>query len=76
MLHLRDSKKNSNVKKGILPELSGGDQLDVEDMQKAISDTSLNSLYTASDGNTGKHQVAQLYFGPGFEDRLELELEE
>lgn len=77
VLHLQDSKKKSKVKKGTLPELSEGDQLDVEDIQRAISTTKLKSLYTSSNGNDdNSHQVAQLYFGPGFEDRLELELEE
>lgn len=61
----------------MLPELSEGDQLSIQDIDRAISETSLRSLYSSSDGDIGKSsQIAQLYFGPGFEDRLELELEE
>ena len=77
MIHLQQSEVEIRFEKGSLPELSGGDQLDVEDITKAIQETSLESLYSSSDGDIGKSsQVAQLYFGPGFEDRLELELEE
>ena len=81
VIHLQESKVKTRFKKGSLPELSGGDQLDVTDIQKAIQETSLKSLYSSSDGGGGgdighSSQVAQLYFGPGFEDRLELELEE
>ena len=77
ILHLEKAKVKSTLKKGMLPELSGGDQLDIEDVERAISQTSLRSLYSSSDGDIGKSsKIAQLYFGPGFEDRLELELEE
>lgn len=75
MLRLEQSK--TMTKHGFLPELTGGDQLSVKDIQRAISETSLKSLYSSSNGDIGKStQIAQLYFGPGFEDRLELELEE
>jgi hypothetical protein len=37
----------------------------------------LTSLYSSTAIDLGKSsEVAQLYFGPGFEDRLELEMEE
>lgn len=75
VLHLQKSKVNLNVKKGVLPELSHGDQLEIDDIKRAVTETSLKSLYSSSDA--GKmSQIAQLYFGHGFEDRLELELEE
>lgn len=74
---MQKSKAKSAVQKGMLPELSGGDQLEIPDIERAISETSLRSLYSSTDDNIGKSsQIAQLYFGPGFEDRLELELEE
>jgi hypothetical protein len=58
-------------------ELTGGDQLGVDDIKRSLAEVNLNSLYSSTDidlGNSSK--IAQLYFGPGFEDRLELELDE
>jgi hypothetical protein len=58
----------------MIPELLDGDQLDLGDIKQAISDTDTKSLYNSS--GVSSSQVAQLYFGPGFEDRLEMELDE
>ena len=58
-------------------ELSGGDQLGADDISRSLAEVNLNPLYSSTEvelGNSSK--IAQLYFGPGFEDRLELELEE
>ncbi len=58
-------------------ELTGGDQLVVEDIERSLAEVKMNSLYSSKDmelGNSSK--IAQLYFGPGFEDRLELEIDE
>jgi len=58
-------------------ELTGGDQLAVNDIERSLAEVKMNSLYSSTDvdlGNSSK--IAQLYFGPGFEDRLELELDE
>lgn len=72
-----ESNGKSHIRKGMIPELSGGDQLELRNIEEAISETHLKSLYTSSGVDiTISPQVAQLYFGPGFEDRLELELEE
>ena len=58
-------------------ELAGGDQLDEGNIEQAIAETKLNSLYSSSNIDLGKSaRITQLYFGPGFEDRLELEMDE
>ena len=60
-----------------LLELVGGDQLDKGNIEEATSEINLSSLYSSSNidlGNSAK--ITQLYFGPGFEDRLELEMDE
>jgi hypothetical protein len=54
-------------------ELKDGEQLTPEDIERAMEDPDIKPLpLYSSDGKTGP----QLYFGPGFEDRLEMELEE
>ena len=59
------------------PELVEGDQLDKGNIEDAISETKLSSLYSSSNIDLGKAaKLTQLYFGPGFEDRLELEMDE
>jgi hypothetical protein len=66
---------NNNNKIGnVLLELRDGQQLDAEDIEKAIHDSTIRPvpLYSSLD----KPVAAQLYFGPGFEDRLEMEMEE
>ena len=58
-------------------ELTEGDQLAADDITRSLAEVNLNSLYSSTDidlGNSSK--IAQLYFGPGFEDRLELEIDE
>ncbi len=71
-----DTKQESTVK-GLVPELTGGDQLEVKNVEQALSEIKLTSLYSSTAIDLGKSsEVAQLYFGPGFEDRLELEMEE
>ncbi len=64
-------------------ELGEGEQLEVEDIERALNDTSINSapLYYASSSalrpsNKVDGHALQLYFGPGFEDRLEMELDQ
>ena len=61
----------------VLPELSEGDQLQKTDIDRAMVDVDLKSLHCSCSvelGNSSK--MTQLYFGPGFEDRLELEMDE
>lgn len=60
----------------ILPQLDEGEQLEKVDIAKAMKAINPMPLYGGtSDGKT-KQVEPQLYFGPGFEDRLEMELEE
>jgi hypothetical protein len=60
-----------------LLELTGGDQLEKENIEQALDEVDLNSLYSSSNIELGKSaKVTQLYFGPGFENRLELEMDE
>jgi len=70
----RKSALNENK---VVLELLNGEQLEVEDIKRAVKDTTLNMipLYSAKNPSLARPDVsAQLYFGPGFEDRLELEL--
>ena len=74
-----DEKQKSYQSRSNSPllELTGGDQLEKENVEKAIAAVKLNSLYSSSTVDLGKAaDITQLYFGPGFEDRLELEMDE
>lgn len=75
----KKQKSNPNQSRSNSPllELTGGDQLEKENVEKAIAEVKLNSLYSSSNVDLGKAaDITQLYFGPGFEDRLELEMDE
>ena len=63
----------------ILYELEPGEQLDRTEIEKAMNDPDIKpvAMYSAAGGSGASPKLAaQLYFGPGFEDRLEMELEE
>jgi len=55
-------------------ELEEGEQLETSDIERAMQDSDIRPvpLY----GAVKKKLEPQLYFGPGFEERLEMELEE
>ena len=57
-------------------ELPTGQQLTVADIERALNDPDIKpaTVYGTEDSNTASS--VQLYFGPGWEDRLELEMEE
>lgn len=60
-------------------ELDDGEQLTVEDIALSMKEADVKpvSIFSAeSNKKNGGGVGMQLYFGPGFEDRLELELEE
>jgi len=59
-----------------LCELPQGEQLSVEDIERALNDPDIKpaTVYGTEDAETSSS--IQLYFGPGWEDRLELEMEE
>jgi len=70
-------KKSFSCNSTDLPELSSGDQLERRNIEQAVAEVDLNSLHSSTDADLGKSaKITQLYFGPGFEDRLELEMDE
>jgi hypothetical protein len=64
----------------VVLELGPGEQLRESDIQRSLEDPEirLEPLYAAACGSSSKPPPPkpQLYFGPGFEERLEMELEE
>ena len=63
----------------LLLELEEGEQLEEDDIARAMEDPEIKPvpLYSAdSSKNKKAGTTTQLYFGPGFENRLEMELEE
>jgi hypothetical protein len=58
-------------------EMKEGEQLEASDIERAMQDADIKPvpLYGVSQ-DSDKKQGPQLYFGPGFEDRLEMEMEE
>ena len=60
-----------------LLQLSGCDQLEKGDIEQALAAVEFNSLHSSLNVDLGKSsKITQLYFGPGFENRLELEMDE
>lgn len=73
-----ESDKDGNVdERNILLELQEGEQLDKGDIDNAMNDIRPAAMYSTNESVASAHKpVAQLYFGPGFEDRVEMELDE
>jgi len=70
-------KKNNSNRGDAILELGVGDQLEKTNIDDALKAVNMKSLYSSTNADIGKSsEVAQLYFGPGFEDRLEIELDE
>jgi hypothetical protein len=59
----------------VLGELRRGEQLTAGDIELAMDDPDIRPVPLHGVEKTSRPSV-QLYFGPGFEERLELELEE
>lgn len=60
-----------------VPELPAGEQLELEDINRALAHPSIQPVPLYSGKESSKGQVgAQLYFGPGFERRVEMEMDE
>lgn len=59
-------------------ELHEGEQLGADDIEKAINDSTIRPvpLYSFDNESSKLPAAAQLYFGPGFETRLEIEMDE
>lgn len=79
-VYLRNAKRTNddvNPTDLSLRKLPDGDQLSKEDIEAALKDPDVKpeSLFRL-DSKSQNLPNAQLYFGPGFEQRLELELEE
>jgi hypothetical protein len=79
-VHLRNAKRNKDGENPLdlrLRKLPEGEQLTKEDIQEALEDPDVKpeSLFRLERQSHGLPNT-QLYFGPGFEQRLELELEE
>jgi hypothetical protein len=78
-IYLRNIEKK-NGDKNLLLELQDGEQLEAEDIEKAINDSTIRPvpLYSSleNDDFSSMPIAASLYFGPRFEDRLEMEMEE
>jgi hypothetical protein len=78
----RENCKSSNSTSSslVLNELQAGERLSEADIDRAMQDPDIKPqpIYGASSNNdkNGKIVGTQLYFGPGFEKRLELEMEE
>ena len=58
--------------------MEGDEQLTKEDIEKSLNDSTVISkpLYSAMNSVLNTSEAAQLYFGPGFEDRIEMEMEQ
>jgi len=71
-------KKGAQDSEKLILELEYGEQLTDEDIERAVNDSTVAAkpLYCATNSVIGKGPAIQLYFGPGFEDRIEMELEQ
>jgi hypothetical protein len=59
-------------------ELGNGEQLTKEDIEKALNDSTVvpKPLYNSSNSVLDSKDAVQIYFGPGFEERIEMEMEQ
>ena len=57
-------------------ELQSGEQLAPKDIEKAMNDPEIRPVPLFSMDKPSEPPSFQLYFGEGFEERLELEMEE
>ena len=59
-------------------EMPPGEQLDLDDINRAVNDSSIRPvpLYSGDESSGKRQAAAQLYFGPGFERRVEMEMDE
>ncbi|EEC48545.1 predicted protein [Phaeodactylum tricornutum CCAP 1055/1] len=73
-IYLRNLARNEGHGVNILLELPDGEHLVPHDIDKAMEDSDIKPtpLYSSKEEKIGP----QLYFGPGFESRLELEIEQ
>ncbi|KAG7367984.1 hypothetical protein IV203_030727 [Nitzschia inconspicua] len=70
-----ESKHDDSIA-GTLWELPEGEQLTKQDIERALEDPDAKPSALFGTEDDAKQTSIQLYFGPGWEDRLELEMEE
>jgi hypothetical protein len=78
-LEKRESIKLSGAKEDdLVLELGPGEQLTKEDVEKALNDSTVvpKPLYNSSNSVLDSKDAVQIYFGPGFEERIEMEMEQ
>jgi len=74
----KEEMERCRVEKRMLLQLEADEQLTEEDVCNALKDSTVMAkpLYNACNSVLAKGEAVQLYFGPGFEERIELELEQ
>jgi hypothetical protein len=72
------AQRNSTRDGRLILELQTNEQLSKEDIEAAMNDSTVASkpLYHATSSQLQNNEAAQLYFGPGFEGRIEEELDQ
>jgi hypothetical protein len=77
-IFLRASKqlKETDGERDIVLELKRGEQLTPQDIEEALKHPDIRPAPLFGVDKKSRPPVGQLYFGPGFEERLELEMEE
>jgi hypothetical protein len=59
-------------------ELGPSEQLTKKDIERALNDSTVvpKPLYNSSNSILDSKDAVQIYFGPGFEERIEMEMEQ
>ena len=67
-----------NLGDDFILELPANEQLTKADVEKALLDSTIvpKPLYNSANSVLDSTDAAQIYFGPGFEDRIEMEMEQ
>ena len=70
--------KMKNLPQYFMLQLQKNEQLTRNDIQTALNDSTVISkpLYHATHSVLQNAEAAQLYFGPGFEERIEMEMDQ
>jgi len=70
--------KKDPIDRRLILQLEANEQLTKDDIERSLKDSKMTSkpLYNAVTTSIGEAGCAQLYFGPGFENRIEMELEQ
>lgn len=72
------TKNKQNLKDDFILELPANEQLTKTDVEKALLDSTIvpKPLYNSSNSVLDSTDATQIYFGPGFEERIEMEMEQ